>query len=128
MNPNKRQQLRRKAFLEQNCQCFYCQLPIWEENLAQFSRCQCIPERLAKHLRSTAEHLVAQRDDGHDTPGNIVAACLWCNRLRHQGRQHSAPDPMSYKSKIARLVAQGKWHPVAASRRSKANVTLTQAR
>lgn len=118
MSLKKRRQLRRQAFEKQNCRCFYCQLPMWEENQELFARGQGIPARLIKYLKCTAEHLVAQQDNGRDTLENIVAACLWCNRLRHQGRQHKAPEPTTYKSRIAKLVAQGKWHPVAASRRT----------
>lgn len=118
MSLKKRRQLRRQAFEKQNCRCFYCQLPMWEEDQEQFARGHGIPARLTKHLKCTAEHLVAQQDNGRDTLENVVAACLWCNRLRHQGRQHKAPDPTTYKSRIANLVAQGKWHPVAASRRT----------
>jgi|APLow6443716910_1056828.scaffolds.fasta_scaffold65502_2 5-methylcytosine-specific restriction endonuclease McrA len=115
MSANKRQKLRRQAFEKQNCLCFYCQFLMWEKNQEQFAIDHGIPVRLTKHLKCTAEHLVAQQDKGRDTAENIVAACLWCNRLRHKGRQHKAPDPTTYKSIVRRLVQLGKWHPVAAS-------------
>ena len=88
-----------------------------EANQEQFARTHGIPNRLAQHLKCTAEHLVAQHDGGRDTPTNIVAACLWCNRMRHHGRPHNAPDHVSYKSRVANLIAQGKWHPVITSNR-----------
>ena len=119
MNLKMRRQLRRQAFKNQNCRCFYCDFPMWEENQAQFACGNGIPARLTKHLQCTAEHLVAQQDNGRDTVENIVAACLWCNHRRHKGRQHNAPDPTAYKSRVSSLVAQGKWHPVAASRRTR---------
>ena len=115
MNAKKRPKLRRQAFEKQNCRCFYCQFPMWEENEEQFAFDHDIPVKLTKHLKCTAEHLVAQQDKGRDTAENIVAACLWCNRLRHKGRQHKAPDPTTYKLRVEQLVQQGKWHPVAAS-------------
>lgn len=117
MNQKKRQQLRRKAFEKQNHLCFYCDLPMWEKDPKQFARSQAVPVSLTKHLQCTAEHLVAKQDNGRDTPENIVASCLWCNRHRHHERQHKAPDPESYKSRVSKLVTQGKWHPVASSSR-----------
>lgn len=117
MNAKKRPQLRRQAFEKQNCRCFYCQLPMWEANQEQFAIEHGIPVRLTKHLKCTAEHLVAQQDKGRDTLENIAAACQWCNRLRHKGRPDKAPDPATYKSWVRKMVQQGKWHPVAASLR-----------
>ena len=123
MNPKKRQHLRHQAFEKQSCLCFYCQLPMWETDQEQFARSHSLPVRLVKHLKCTAEHLVPQQDNGRDTVENIVAACLWCNRLRHHGRPHKAPDPATYKATVTRLVARGKWHPVAASKGSKSDMS-----
>jgi len=108
--------LRHQAFVSQACLCFYCELPMWETNQEQFVLSHRIPARLSKHLKCTAEHLLAQKDNGCDTAENIVAACQWCNRSRHQGRSHKAPDPLAYKSRVAKLVAKGNWHPVIASK------------
>lgn len=89
---------------------------MWEADPEQFAIDHALPIRLAKHLKCTAEHLVAQQDKGRDTAENIVAACLWCNHVRHRCRPNNAPDPLAYKSRVRKLVKQGKWHPVAAAR------------
>lgn len=115
MSQKTRRRLRRQACQRQNYKCFYCQFKMWAENPETFAREEGIPIRLAKYMQCTAEHLIAQQDSGGDTPGNVVAACLWCNRSRHRGRQHRAPDWPSYKTKVAILVSQGKWHPVSSS-------------
>ena len=122
MNQKKLQKLRRNAFAKQNCLCFYCQLPMWEADPQQFASGCGLPTKLAKHLKCTAEHLVARQDKGCDTEENIVAACLWCNHTRHIGRRNKAPDPMTFKAKIQRLVAQGKWHPVIASNHARQKI------
>lgn len=119
MNPKKVQNLRRLAFEKQGCLCYYCQFPMWEKDPAEFAMGFELPIRLAKYLQCTAEHLVAQQDEGTDTADNIVAACLWCNRLRHLGRSQKAPGPLAYKAKVAQLVRQGKWHPIASSKVAK---------
>lgn len=111
MCQNKRRRLRRQAFQQQNCKCFYCQLPIWEDGEEEFCQRFRISVRLAKLLKSTAEHLLAQQDGGKDTAENIVAACAWCNRRRHHGRHLKAPTPANYRCHIAKRVARGKWHP-----------------
>jgi hypothetical protein len=77
-----------------------------------------LPAR-TKYLQCTAEHLVARQDSGEDTTDNIIAACSRRDRMRHHGRQHNAPDAATYKSQIARLVALGRWHPLAASERAR---------
>jgi hypothetical protein len=44
-----------------------------------------------------------------------VAACLWCNSQRHRAGLAPAPTPEVYQLRVQSLVAQGKWHPIAAS-------------
>jgi hypothetical protein len=112
MAHSRRIQLRHKAFNQQNCKCFYCGFPMWERAVEQFAIAHSISIRQARLLRSTAEHLVAQTDGGLDAPGNIVAACAWCNKRRHAGRAHLAPAAAAYKTHVARRVAAGKWHPM----------------
>lgn len=104
-------QLRRQAYSNQNCQCFYCQLLIWEQGGKQLAKKLGIPIRLAKYLRCTAEHLRPQADGGPDTAENIVAACNWCNQQRHAGRAHQAPEPLAYMAEVAECMKMGGWHP-----------------
>lgn len=115
MTPNKLQRLRRQAFMAQNYRCFYCLFPMWERNPGQFALDHGLKPRLAKHLKCTAEHLMARQDGGGNTLENIVAACLWCNGRRHSARVHNAPDPATYKAKVTALIAKGRWHPVTAA-------------
>lgn len=107
-------QLRKRAFFAQQCRCFYCGLPIWEPTVkSRLAQALGIPDDALSYLQSTAEHLIARQDGGDDSPQNVAAACLWCNRKRHAQRQNCAPDPVTYKSEVRRLVAAKQWHPAA---------------
>lgn len=112
---SKRQILRHHAFLAQQGRCFYCSQPVWERDVDTFVRAYGICKSVSKYLRCTAEHLCARRDKGRDVQGNIVAACWWCNWQRHGGQPAKAPAPEIHQARVRALVAQGKWHPVAAS-------------
>jgi hypothetical protein len=114
MNPKKLQRLRHEAYIRQDCRCFYCTLPIWEGDPTEFTTRFGIALRKAKHLQCTAEHLVAQQDGGGETLGNIAAACLWCNRMRHWKRQEKAPGPEKYKTRVFQLIAKRRWHSAIA--------------
>ncbi|MBW8464167.1 HNH endonuclease [Acidovorax sp.] len=104
--------LRRKAFQAQNCRCFYCQLPMWDgDGEAEFAARYHLTTALARLLRATAEHLQARQDGGKNQAGNIAAACLFCNRMRHHGRQYSAPAPAQYRERVQARITVGKWHP-----------------
>jgi hypothetical protein len=116
MSANRLKKLRRLSFEKQRHQCFYCKHLMWEDNPEAFSRFYGITLKQARLLRSTAEHLVAQQDNGGDTPDNVVAACLWCNQRRHKGRHRKAPDPETYKHFISMRMEKGLWHPVKATR------------
>ncbi|PYD84519.1 restriction endonuclease, partial [Pseudomonas syringae pv. pisi] len=78
-----------------------------------------IESRFTKYLKCTAEHLTARQDEGLDTADNIVAACAWCNKMRHFRREFKAPDPRTYRLQVSRLISMGRWHPLAASQRSR---------
>jgi 5-methylcytosine-specific restriction endonuclease McrA len=108
-------QVRQQAFQRQNCCCYYCNFPIWEQDSKHFSLTYAIAPRFAKYLKSTAEHLIARQDDGLDTADNVVAACAWCNKMRHFRREFKATDPSTYRSQVWRLISMGRWHPLAAS-------------
>lgn len=108
------QKLRHLAFQRQNCRCYYCNLPMWEGDLTEFCQLHGLSSRQAKHLQCTAEHLLAQKDGGRNSAENVAAACLWCNKRRHLGRQDNAPDPLQYKRRIQHQISKGKWHPLAA--------------
>lgn len=113
---NKLQRLRRQAFIEQGGCCFYCSNRIWERDGQTFAHINGIAVRLCRHLRCTAEHLLARKDGGKVVSTNIVAACLWCNSRRHRGRHDNAPEPAVYKRWVRMQVARSRWHPVVTSR------------
>jgi 5-methylcytosine-specific restriction endonuclease McrA len=113
MSIHTRRKFLQQAFTKQNGLCFYCQLPMWEHGDAEFPRRHRLSVRSARQLKCTAEHLIAQQDGGGDTAENIVAACAWCNRRRHAGRPDAAPNPVTYKCRVAKRMALGKWHPAS---------------
>ncbi|WAC61989.1 HNH endonuclease [Pseudoxanthomonas sp. SL93] len=97
--------LRERAFVRQQGRCYYCSARMW----------QISPEELGLHRKSsrllqcTAEHLIARRDGGGDTCDNIVAACHYCNWLRH-ARRNAALAPEVYAARVRKRVARGTWH------------------
>ena len=60
-------------------------------------------------LRVTAEHLEAACDGGTDAKENIVAACITCNRGRHQRKvPKTASDHYQF---VSSRISQGRWFP-----------------
>ena len=104
--------LRRAAFQSQHGQCYYCRFPMWEGDRTEFCRLRGVPPAVAAHAQSTAEHLIAQQDGGLDVADNIVAACAWCNRMRHEGRGRCAPSAADYMRVVRERVTAGVWHPL----------------
>lgn len=101
--------LRSTAVCIQKHRCWYCEFPIWETDQVAFAKKHGLTLRQAGRFRCTAEHLVARSDGGPDVPGNIVAACLFCNRTRHK-----IPHPPThdrYRDHVARAVRRKTWHP-----------------
>ena len=84
--------LRRKAAKRQDRHCYYC-------NRLMTSQPQ---------LRCTAEHLIARSEHGAHSKSNIVAACKFCNAMRH--RQFPNLIPAAYAEAVRSLVAQNMWH------------------
>jgi hypothetical protein len=84
----RRQMHRRKAAISQSHLCFYCRSPMWEteSELPRFAARHGLQPTQAELLRCTAEHLKPRSEGGTDAANNIVAACLYCNRSRHQAR------------------------------------------
>ena len=91
MNRNKRRRIRIAAFNNQRGFCCYCDLPMWEEDPAQFATKYQLTLKQTRQLRSTAEHLLPLFDGGDDSPSNIAAACCQCNRLRHRRKRVKSP-------------------------------------
>jgi len=102
--------LRTKAYSRQEGRCCYCGLPMWQTSPDELKHLGLRPRTLAP-LRCTAEHLLARQDGGRDEPGNIAAACVHCNGLRH--RRKTPPPPDVYRTIVQKRLAKGKWHPPA---------------
>ena len=100
--------LRRSAFLAQSGCCFYCGLPMWEDDPELFAQTLGLTLRQVQKLRSTAEHLQARCDGGLDHRSNIVAACAHCNQKRHVGRK-VARSWAEHKAWVQRRLSAGAW-------------------
>ncbi|MFP1131573.1 HNH endonuclease signature motif containing protein [Asticcacaulis sp. W401b] len=95
-------------------------MPIWVDGLDQFVSKYGFTEREARTLKCTAEHLIPESEGGRDVPDNIVAACWTCNMRRHRVGKPKTPD--DYLRYVRHRIAQGKWHPYAATLDIKAAV------
>ena len=100
---------RLRAFSKQKGRCYYCDSPMWLEGRSKFAAMHGITRKLAKSLRCTAEHLLARQDGGTDEMQNIVAACSFCNSMRH--RVPNALSPVEYRKEIKLLLRCQVWHP-----------------
>lgn len=100
---------RNAAFHRQGGRCYYCEFPMWLADRCGFAATHGLTLRQASRLQATGEHLVAQQDGGKHG-ANVVAACHHCNNLRHRFRQHSAPDPVTYRLQVQQRVRQRHWH------------------
>jgi HNH endonuclease len=99
--------LRRDAAVRQGNRCHYCSLPMWEGNKRSFCKSTGLTRRQASLLRATAEHLLPRSEGGPDDKENIAAACLFCNRSRHQvARPLTANE---YKKLVAGRISSGQW-------------------
>jgi 5-methylcytosine-specific restriction endonuclease McrA len=108
---NRLNRLRYKAFKRQTGRCYYCGLAIWIKGPEEFAHRREISFKQAAQLQCTAEHLIARRDGGSDSPQNIVAACAYCNRRRHS--QKSARSPEKHRTHVRARMARKRWHPAA---------------
>ena len=104
------QTIRKAKFIEQQGRCFYCHQPMWEENGEQFAATYGLSKLASSRLRSTAEHLVARQEGGADIVQNIVAACYYCNRIRHT--TPNPKPPTAYAKKVRNRLWKGKWHGI----------------
>ena len=85
-------ELRNKAARRQGQRCYYCDRHM--SNVAQ--------------MRCTAEHLVPRSERGPNSASNIVAACLFCNAMRHRG--YASLPPEHYREAVRAFISHGLWH------------------
>ncbi len=102
---------RNKVFSEQDGRCYYCKFPMWIKDQEGFAIQHRISVAAAKKFKCTAEHLKARCDGGGDEKENIVAACHYCNQLRHKRKK--PPEPNRYKEMIQKRLKKKKWHPIS---------------
>jgi len=96
------------AFRQQRECCFYCGMPMWQSDKRGFAKRHGLSDKQAARLQCTAEHLTARCEGGGNGTGNIVAACLYCNRHRHMAANPLPPD--RYKARVRNRVSRGRWH------------------
>lgn len=101
--------LRHKAYQKQSHRCYYCNCFMWEGTPESYAQKHKISTKTAKRFQCTAEHLLARCDGGKDKKENIVAACTFCNRTRHNRKKQLAPS--KYKQMLEKRLKLGKWHP-----------------
>ncbi|MBD5801366.1 hypothetical protein AZOA_07800 [Azoarcus sp. Aa7] len=100
---------RTHAYIAQSGRCIYCGAPMWSRSPEDFAAAHGISLVDAGRFQLTAEHLTARREGGSNSRPNIAAACLYCNRMRHQRK--APPAPLAYQAFVQKRIAQGKWHP-----------------
>lgn len=110
MMPSKLSKARNKAYRQQHGLCVYCEKPMWLDDPEAYANKYLITLRQAKIFRCTAEHLVARQDGGKDNLVNIAAACLFCNRLRHNRK--TPLEPLRFKSLVARRLKKSRWNTI----------------
>lgn len=103
------QDFRRSAAKRQGHRCFYCGFPIWEQDAADFAARYGISQAEARRFLCTAEHVLALGDGGTSRKDNIVAACNFCNRIRHRRKGRIAAQ--QFAALVQRRLAKQAWHP-----------------
>lgn len=106
--------IRDRKAVRQRWSCTYCRQPMWRRNVEGFARRHGLMIDQAARLQVTAEHLRARRDGGRNSYANIAAACLYCNRMRHQ--RGGARSPADYGRYVRSKLRCGGWHGILINR------------
>ena len=96
------------AYYRQDGRCFYCDYPMWVSSPSRYAKLYGCSITQARHMKCTAEHLVAKRDGGKDYASNIAAACEFCNQRRHKRNEDLSPK--AYRELVQRKLKKGCWH------------------
>lgn len=102
--------IRNRKAVRQRWTCTYCRQPMWLRNAEGFARRHGLTREQAELLQVTAEHLRARCDGGRNSYANIAAACLYCNRMRHQ--LGDALSPSDYRQFVRDELRAGRWHGI----------------
>jgi len=100
---------RNRAFNNQQRRCYYCTALMWLRKPTKFAVQHCIGIGEIARFQCTAEHLVARQTGGTNRSQNIVAACWFCNAMRH--RRPTPLDHDDYRVLVRKRVKRLKWHP-----------------
>lgn len=100
--------VRNRKMKAQNGLCFYCQQPMWLQDITGFCRSFELSREQALHLKCTAEHLIARTDGGPNSHDNIVAACHYCNQSRHKSEDVLTPE--EFLKYVQSELTAGRWH------------------
>lgn len=106
--PNSLVRPRTHAFANQSGRCFYCGISMWADNPQEFANQHGITQGQAKRFQCTGEHLVARQEGGSSARSNIVAACRFCNEVRHRRKKPLSPD--RYMLLVRKRMKLGRWH------------------
>lgn len=104
---SKIQRFRLMSFYRQHGRCWYCGVRMWLCSSCELQT-NLPSQRAAMLIRCTAEHLQARSAGGTDCEPNIVAACWYCNQLRHRGPL--PPESAAFRESVRRRISRGKWH------------------
>lgn len=100
--------VRNRQMKAQNGRCYYCDQPIWLQDINRFCAHYDLSKEHALAFKCTAEHLIARTDGGPDTDDNIVAACHYCHQVRHEEVEALTPD--KYINLARTEIKAGRWH------------------
>lgn len=102
--------IRNRKAIRQRWRCRYCRQPMWLKDMEGFATRHGLSIEQAGLLQVTAEHLHPRGEGGRNSYANIAAACLYCNRRRHQtGRVLS---PADYARYVQDQLRSGGWHGI----------------
>lgn len=96
------------AFARQRGRCVYCSVLMCQDDPIAYAKVFGISERQALELRCTGEHLHPYSEGGNSSTGNIVAACLRCNRLRHC--RPKVPSAREFQILVRERIGRRRWH------------------
>ena len=90
------------AFNRQGERCYYCDGPMWLDDKEAFAARFSLSPAEASAFRCTAEHIKPKSEGGTNERANIVAACEFCNLIRHQFVP--ARPSVRHRQQVRRLV------------------------
>jgi CubicO group peptidase (beta-lactamase class C family) len=83
---------------------------MWLKDVEDFAAHHGLSLEQARLLQVTAEHLHPRGEGGRNSYANIAAACLYCNRMRHQAGE--VLSPTDYARYVQKQLRSGGWHGI----------------